>query len=525
MTRPRTRRERRVLEFDDLDITPTTDTITAHQADKWTVPEAIAEAIDNSFGPDHGDAANVWLTWNSADRVLTILDDGVGMTSPGLLLRLGKGEGRSIRDIARYGSGGTMLCLWLADEVEIHTIRADGRYSMAVADWKRVKATGRWSTPMTRWIYPSAVPSVPADLDHLHHGTLIVLKVPRRRSISPAKIIEVLEALYAPGLRSGKRIRFRHHTRNANGAYRDLTSAWQPAADARTNTRYVKTLGRDVPVDVTAWVDPSLTREESVVRIAFGHRVVKVTSDPFKDFSGLHVTAIAELGPGAQDYLTKTKNDINDDEFYEQLVDVIHEVIRPLLQEAQSMAKSMLIEGITMNLAADIAGLFDPNASVPAGFFAPEPEYTWQKGDTGTEVPEITPKREPVARLREDEDGAERLSGGHTGGNVRIDVQIVDGKAIPGGLFAVKREPSQIRVELNGDHEHVKAAVDRGSPGAERILRHTVLEALAVLIVEDEKLSELMLPKRLRAALLDRDLPVRYSRLMAYLLAQKVEVA
>lgn len=118
-------------------ITPKPRMLLGLQNQKWTISGALAELIDNAFGPGRGNADTVRITHDITDRTLTVADNGVGMEYIGRLFQLGNTVGRCAGDIGHYGSGGTQAIIWLAEWVSVATER-DGRIMSDRVRWSEI---------------------------------------------------------------------------------------------------------------------------------------------------------------------------------------------------------------------------------------------------------------------------------------------------------------------------------------------------------------------------------------------------
>src|SRR5271157_244136 len=98
-----------------FDPTPLPRVLQAAQDDRWTAEEALYELIDNSFGEARGDASDVFISYDRKARILSVLDNGLGMDHIGSLFQLGSALNYSKRDIGNRGIGGSKAILWLAD--------------------------------------------------------------------------------------------------------------------------------------------------------------------------------------------------------------------------------------------------------------------------------------------------------------------------------------------------------------------------------------------------------------------------
>src|SRR5215469_15378187 len=106
-----------------FNCTPKPAMLRSVQNERWNVSGALAELLDNSFGPGRGNATTVTIFHDLTARTLTVLDNGRGMDAIGRLFQHGNSIGHSIGDIGEYGAGGTKALLWLASRVSIWTLR------------------------------------------------------------------------------------------------------------------------------------------------------------------------------------------------------------------------------------------------------------------------------------------------------------------------------------------------------------------------------------------------------------------
>ena len=102
-----------------FDTTPSPKLIRALRNQRWSVPGAISELVDNGFGSGRGDVTEVVVSWKGGRRgkgaTLTVMDNGRGMKALGMLFKLGETVGRSAGDIGIDGMGGTQALLYLGD--------------------------------------------------------------------------------------------------------------------------------------------------------------------------------------------------------------------------------------------------------------------------------------------------------------------------------------------------------------------------------------------------------------------------
>src|SRR5262245_32751349 len=174
------------------------------QNEKWDAAHAISELVDNSFGEGRGNADTVYVNWCPKARVLSVLDNGRGMDDPADLFQLGRTAGRSVRDIGKYGSGGTTACLWLGSSVKVWTVR-DRKVSWAVANWKQIRESLKWTVPLSEPVRMT-VHNTPLVLYELGRGTLVEIMAARDKRFYPDVIRRELAQTYAPALRHGRKL-------------------------------------------------------------------------------------------------------------------------------------------------------------------------------------------------------------------------------------------------------------------------------------------------------------------------------
>jgi hypothetical protein len=186
-------------EVRKFDTTPKPAFLLAMRNQRWSVQGALAELVDNGFGPGRGNARRVDIIHDTTNRLITVLDDGQGMESIGRLFQLGNTIGRCPGDIGLYGSGGTMAILWLASVVDVWSLKS-GLVSHDSVDW--LEQINRDTYPEISEEWETATPAnTPAPLLSLGHGTMIRIKLSRERTThskqSTARPIQDLCARFA----------------------------------------------------------------------------------------------------------------------------------------------------------------------------------------------------------------------------------------------------------------------------------------------------------------------------------------
>src|SRR5215472_11696501 len=106
---------------------------------------------------------------------------------------------------------------------------------------------------------------------------------------------------------------------------------------------------------------PDYSQEKSKVDFCFQHRRIFQTRDCYqgpdsKRYTAPGVLGYIDLGEGWQDFLTLTKDEINDDEVREVLMTVIFEQIKPLLEKIDEQEKTIHITDIAIQLERALNG-------------------------------------------------------------------------------------------------------------------------------------------------------------------------
>ncbi|MGJ9608663.1 ATP-binding protein [Actinotignum sp. GS-2025c] len=140
----------------------------------------LGEAISNAWDAD---ATNVWITFDRKNDVMTIKDDGIGMTSDDIqnkFLKIGyskrKERGRlsgKKRPFIGAKGIGKLALLSCADKVTVSSKPAGGPVSGCVIDNQVVDNAIVEDKTQYELNLPSITDSVRDDFDYLKHGTLL----------------------------------------------------------------------------------------------------------------------------------------------------------------------------------------------------------------------------------------------------------------------------------------------------------------------------------------------------------------
>jgi hypothetical protein len=183
--------------------TPKPAMLRSVQNERWNVSGALAELLDNSFGPGRGNATAVTIFHDLTARTLTVLDNGRGMDAIGRLFQHGNSIGHSIGDIGEYGAGGTKALLWLAARVSIWTLREQmvQHDNVIWKNWFNLDSFDD-ANVSNDW-HRANILNTPPELLAIGHGTLIRMHLLPTRSLRVNKIVRDLARFYSTGLRKG----------------------------------------------------------------------------------------------------------------------------------------------------------------------------------------------------------------------------------------------------------------------------------------------------------------------------------
>lgn len=464
----------------DFDTTPEPRFLRGLQNQNWTVHGALAELIDNSFGPGRGNARNVEIIHHPKERLLAVLDGGVGMRAVGELFKLGATAGRTPNDIGEYGQGGTMALLWLFQEVHVWTVR-DGKASHVRMKWDEVFKMTRFPIVPDNW-EPLRASEVPDMLANLGHGTLIIGKLLRERKLHISNVRRDLSAKFAPAIRYGKEIKWKSPTDEQYLS--NPLPAFAPGKAISIDLVLQTPDGHDLGVRGEIGVVPDLPLSRSKVHVGFGPRVIKETRDFFEPLEGeerYRVAGIAgwlDLLDGWQPYLATTKDEINDTPVYERLRQHVFERIQGLLEELRRERENLLLDDVALdlNLALDGGQLTD----LPANVQDTEPGPPRQPRETNGST--ATPRREPEETKPKP---APRVS--------RLELTRMDDIGLQGRLCYAERQNGDVAVFVNEDHPVVRTALER-EPINRLALALLVLGEVARVLNEDHDFRKRVFP-------------------------------
>ena len=463
-----------------FNITPKPRMLLGVQNQKWNVSGAVAELIDNAFGPGRGRAKSVKIIYDSGTKTLTITDDGRGMEYIGRLFQLGNTVGHTANDIGHFGSGGTQAIIWLADWVQVATGKRNGKIMSDRIRWSEVfdkddfsdiKVANEWRNGNFR------------QFSEWDYGTAIHIKLLKTRKLTTSNLIRDLSKLFAPGLRSGKRITWCHVR---NGTVVDefqLTDPFEVKAAPENTVRFDITMeygNEHLPVRGEVTFNDETSHANSVVRIGMGYREIMRTRDCYrrddKSYAGLGVSGWLDLGDGWQQYLSTTKDGIDDEVLKEALMEHVFEQILPLLKKSDEKTIDFELENIALNLQFALEKATKTKVEVnPKGEVTiktgrrngdPNPEPPIGPGNANETKGDVNPEGEretPAATV------------------IHLWKQTDD--KMMGALAKAGEDPTGLYVDINKDHFFVTEAL-RQKPVNRAALNLMIVSEIAGLLVD-----------------------------------------
>lgn len=486
-----------------FDTTPKPYFLQAMRNQSWNATGALAELIDNSFGPGRGDATTCHITYDPRVRIISVFDNGRGMESIGRMFQLGNTIGRTPGDIGLYGSGGTMAILWLGAEVIVHSLRATltgSEVSAARVIWSEWIEADRFPQIDTTW-KPATMSNTPLELLEAGHGTLITIKLARERgSLSTSNLKRDLAKIFGPGLRAGKHLIWT--TTGRSGETVELSDPIVMPDDPDKSVGFDFTIQYDedlLPVTGVVGLVEGLRIQDAGVAIGYGHRMITKTKDCFsssdgeKRYTGSSVTGWLDLGEGWQPYLSTTKAGVNDQPLWTTLMDHVFHRIEPLLQESDDEKLLLELADIALNLQIALDGKATVTVTRSKVDIPEMPEPTGEEGG-----------EEPEPKVSDEGEGDKPLD---RPAKSQIYIAKVSDHEIDGLLcLAELRQGKDIIVSVNKDHIVIQTALIQ-RPVNKMLLNQAIIGEIANELASDPDICRQVFRRRHADAILAEDAP------------------
>lgn len=311
-----------------IDITPDVHFLESIRADRGSWPSLLAEGVDNSLDADATDVA-IQLLHDS----VVIADNGCGISKDreSAIVRLGEHRPMPGTKLGRFGMGIKYNATSAGDILEVESTSADG-HMFLVVDWPKVIRSGRWQIPQPKW-----TPML------LARGFGTTIKIARLRWEKPkdkdvTSTREQLAQTFYPAIEHGATIRL-------NGTPVRLLREPKMSDIVEQSVQLPNGKGAHVRGGMLVHPENSLYQ----VQVSYKHRVIKHKSAfGCRTYSGLRgmfarVTLTADWG------LTRFKDDLNDPDT-ELLEELVHEVLRPVLEKCHAAQMEIKVEEITERL-------------------------------------------------------------------------------------------------------------------------------------------------------------------------------
>ncbi len=327
---------------------------------------AIEELVDNSIGHGRADAISVLI--DNKDGI-AIRDNGIGVDDVNRIFQIGNASSYSdLSQIGQYGVGATNATIYLGDTVTVETVR-DGKYHKYSVDWQTVERSQQW--PLE---YVGDGRS--ARIDQVGTNVTVTNLARHYMLATSEKMARDFGIVFAPALRRGTKILLFHTL--ANGTKQglvvepftpqDLTNIITISGQIETKHGTLRWAGR-------AGLSATLVERHNGIHIAFGHRVIETTCDPFRGKSAPTLYGEIQL-----DETTPWKHQLSEHKdkvvrYRDELMDSIYKSIEALIdkssRQAQNLALNLMIAPIesALNKALKAAGnlFIDPNEDPMAG--------------------------------------------------------------------------------------------------------------------------------------------------------------
>jgi len=170
-------RIQKLLQDNDFDLAPpqAASLVESLRAFGYEAPTALADLVDNSITAD---ARHIWIDfhWDGNDSVITVTDDGNGMTTEGLVAAMRPGsqnprDDREPHDLGRFGLGLKTASFSQCRRVTVRTRTRGGEPATRCWDLDHIARVNDWQ--LLRAADTSAEQHL-QRLTKLEHGTVVL---------------------------------------------------------------------------------------------------------------------------------------------------------------------------------------------------------------------------------------------------------------------------------------------------------------------------------------------------------------
>jgi anti-sigma regulatory factor (Ser/Thr protein kinase) len=319
-------------------LVPKPHMIKSIRSRNWNLAGAIEELVDNSLG--HGKATEVVVFIDNTEGIV-VMDDGIGVDDINRVFRLGDASSHDVlTEIGQYGVGAKHATIYLGDEVTVTTIRDKHQHRMTV-DWAKVERSGEW---------PLAYHGQGKLAKSREKGTRVIIReLARRYHLTTSEALaRDLGQVFSPALRRGVEISVHHYL--GTGGHQVLeVEPFQPKdlTDRIEISGRIETARGPLRWNGTAGLSESLTENYNGVHIAFGHRVIERTREPFAGESAptLYCEIYLDDRTPWKHALSEHKDKVI--RHRKELIASIHAEISELLKRASQQASYLALKVMT----------------------------------------------------------------------------------------------------------------------------------------------------------------------------------
>lgn len=346
-----------------MKLSPKIDMILAlvqNQALNWST--ALSEFVDNSFGPDAGNASDINIIIGK--DAIQIIDDGEGFRDINALYQLGSGTSReSSRDIGLYGIGSKQAQLWIGARCTIDTVRETRRHRHSIlwpiiwrANGPELKAGADWPDSYEGKGGPAAKGAgTHILLDRLHPG---------KPSCRVPNLAQSLGLTYAPALRAGKTLTIIDERK----ALSRITSVVPDEPPQLTHSQTFRGAIHDMPYELFVGCQENYESRYNALFISWGHRVIKPERNPFERPLPSRFYGRLHLADEWKACLSANKLDVATHK--EELLEDVYQQCKQLLEDYDWYERELRLEIFMGNLSTHMGLVLKVIANSKDGDFA-----------------------------------------------------------------------------------------------------------------------------------------------------------
>ncbi len=327
-------------------LVPLTHELKSKRARAWSLSGAIEELLDNSFL--HGHATKISVVISNTNGI-GIIDNGDGIDDINRIFQFGNSSAyHDLENIAQYGIGATDALIYLGDKACVETVRFGHKHKM-IADWAEIEKSGKW--PL-RYTGKGEQPKKG------ERGTTIIITKLHKfyQLVGSEKLARDLSVIFAPALRKGACVEVYHRLKAGDDQHikvepfipNDLTDETQISGTIKTKD------GTELRWNGHAGLSASLLELFNCVHLAFGHRVIEMTRDPFFGNSAPTLYIEVHLDPK-----TPWKYQLSDHKdkvvhYRDELMESINTGIKVLLEKSKKQASDLALRQMTAEIMTPI---------------------------------------------------------------------------------------------------------------------------------------------------------------------------